>query len=139
MNSERPAVRIDLLPILLLAYGAASFFHYAHNAEFLGDYPNLPAWLSPALIYGAWLGATTVGVAGYLLLRCGYPLVGLAVLGVYGVLGLDGLGHYGLAPFSGHTFTMNFSILLEAATAVVLLTAVAGSMLRHLRTGRLGK
>jgi hypothetical protein len=139
MNSERPAVRSELLPIVLLLYGAASLFHYAHNAEFLGDYPNLPVWLSPALIYGAWLGATTVGVAGYLLLRHGYPLVGLAALGVYGALGLDGLGHYGLAPYSGHTFTMNFSILLEAATAVVLLTAVAGLMLRHLRTGRLGK
>ena len=139
MNSERPVGRTNLLLIFLLLYGAASLFHYAHNAEFLGDYPNLPAGLSPALIYGAWLGGTAVGVAGYLLFRRGYSLVGLAVLGVYGVLGLDGLGHYGLAPFSGHKFTMNFSILLEAATAVVLLTTVVGLMLRHLRTGRLGK
>ena len=133
MNDKRPAIRTDLLLILLLPYTAASLFHYAHNAEFLGDYPNMPAWLSPALVYGAWLGVTAVGLAGFFLIRLGYQLAGLAVLGVYGALGLDGLGHYALAPLSGHTFTMNASIWLEAATAVLLLTAVVGLMLRRLR------
>lgn len=28
---------------LLVAYGAASLVHFIHNAEFLGDYPGLPA------------------------------------------------------------------------------------------------
>lgn len=139
MNSERPAVRIDLLLIFLLLYGAASLFHYAHNAEFLGDYPNMPAWLSPALVYGAWLGVTAVGLAGFFLIRWGYQFVGLAVLGVYGALGLDGLGHYALAPLSEHTFTMNVSIMLEAVTAVVLLTAVACQMLKCLRVYRLNR
>jgi len=133
MNNERPAIRTGLLLILLLLYCAASLFHYAHNAEFLSDYPNMPAWLSPALVYGAWLGVTAVGLAGYLLIRRGFQIVGLAVLGVYGALGLDGLGHYALAPLSGHTFTMNASIWLEAATAAVLLAAVAGLMLSRLR------
>jgi hypothetical protein len=134
MNGERPAIRTDLLLIFLLPYGAASLFHYAHNAEFLGDYPNMPAWLSPALVYGAWLGVTTVGMAGYFLIRRGYRLAGLAVVGVYGALGLDGLGHYTLAPLSAHTFIMNLSIWLEAAAGVLLLTAVVGLMLRCLRT-----
>ena len=133
MNSERPAIRTDLLLIFLLPYGAASLFHYAHNAEFLGDYPNMPAWLSPALVYGAWLGVTVVGLTGYFLIRRGYQLAGLAVLGGYGALGLDGLGHYTLAPLSAHTFTMNMSIWLEAATAVLLLTALVSLMLRRLR------
>jgi hypothetical protein len=31
----------------LLAYAAASLFHHLHNAAFLDQYPNLPAWLSP--------------------------------------------------------------------------------------------
>ena len=134
MNIERPAIRTNLLLALLLTYGATSLFHYAHNAEFLGDYPHMPAWLSPALVYGAWLGVTAVGLVGYFLVRYGYQLAGLAVLGVYGELGLDGLGHYTLAPLSAHTLAMNMSIWLEAAAGVLLLATVIGLMMRHLRT-----
>ena len=36
--------RRDALLWCLLAYTAASLFHYTHNAVFLADYPNLPAW-----------------------------------------------------------------------------------------------
>jgi len=132
MSSQRP-VRTGLLLAFLLLYAAASLVHYAHNAEFLGDYPNMPAWLSPALVYGAWLGVTAVGVIGFILIRRGYQLTGLAVLGVYGVLGLDGLTHYTLAPLSAHTFTMNLTIWLEAASAVLLLAAVVGLAWRRLR------
>jgi len=133
MSGERPAIRTDVLLILLLAYAAASLFHYAHNAEFLNDYPNMPAWLSRARVYSAWLGVTAVGLVGYSLIRWRYRFTGLVVLGCYGVLGLDGLGHYAVAPVSAHTLAMNLSIGLEAATAVVLLAAVASFMLRLLR------
>ena len=85
---ECPAARNTVLLILALLYGAASLFHFVHNAEFLDEYPNMPAWLSPALVYGAWIGVTAVGVAGYSLIRLGHQLAGLAFLGVYGALGL---------------------------------------------------
>jgi hypothetical protein len=134
MNIERPAIRTNLLLIFLLPYGAASLFHYSHNAEFLSDYPNMPAWLSPALVYGAWLGVTALGLVGYFLVRRGFQLAGLAVLGVYGALGLDGLGHYTLAPLSAHTFAMHMSIWVEAITGVLLLATVVGLTRRHLRT-----
>lgn len=120
-----------ILGILLLAYAAASLFHYAHNAEFLADYPNMPGWLSRAKIYAAWLGVSAAGAAGYLLLRRGYELSGLSVLGVYAALGFDGFGHYGLAPASAHTAAMNLTIWLEAATAAVLLVAVASLIARR--------
>ena len=38
-------LRANGLPVLLLAYTAASLFHYIHNAEFLDAYPGMPAWL----------------------------------------------------------------------------------------------
>jgi len=114
------------LSALLLAYAAASLVHYVHNATFLDDYPNMPAWLSPVRVCAAWFAVTGVGLAGYLLFSRGYRLAGLVVLAAYAALGLDGLGHYSLAPFSAHTFGMNLSILLEVAMAVVLLLAVAG-------------
>ena len=129
-------MRTKLLPALALSYGAASLFHFAHNAEYLGDYPNMPAWLSPMLVYGTWLGITAVGLAGYFLIRGGYPLAGLAVLGIYGAQGLDALGHYTLAPVSAHSFAMNLSIWLEAATGALLLATAATMALARMRTGR---
>lgn len=136
MSSKHPAIRHDVLLICLVAYAAASLVHYGHNAEFLGDYPNLPAWLSRTRVYAAWFGVTAVGLVGYLLVRARHNLVGLLVLAVYGLLGLDGLGHYAVAPLSAHTPTMNFTIWLEVAAAVVLLAAVASFMLRLSRSRR---
>jgi hypothetical protein len=45
------------------------------------------------------------------------------VIAVYALLGFGGLTHYGLAPLSEHTVTMNATIWLEAATAALLLVA----------------
>lgn len=135
MRSESPAIRIGVLLPLLLAYAAASLFHHVHNAEFIHEYPNLPASLSRAQVYGAWLAVTAVGVLGYLLIRWRYQLTGLVVLGAYALLGFDGLAHYAVAPLSAHTWTMNLTIWLEVVTAALLLTAVASSVLRLSRKG----
>jgi hypothetical protein len=124
------------LLIPLVAYGAASFLHYGHNALFLDEYPNLPAWLSRAQILAAWLGVTAVGVVGWLLIRRQHQLAGLSVLAVYGLLGLVGLGHYAVAPLSAHTLAMNLTIWLEVATGVLLLAAVTSFLLRQSRAHR---
>lgn len=112
------------LLVVLLAYAGASLFHHAHNAEFLGEYPNMPASLSPAAVYIAWLIAAAAGLTGYFLLRRGARIAGLILLAAYGLYGLDSLVHYVLAPLSMHTFTMNLSIWLEAVTAAGLLVMV---------------
>jgi hypothetical protein len=122
------------LLIVLVVYGAASLAHYAHNAEFLDEYPNMPAWLSRAKVYAAWLGVTTLGAIGYVLVRGGYRLVGLSVVAIYAALGFDGLGHYSLARLSAHTPLMNLTIWLEAATAALVLVAVAVCLYRRFAT-----
>jgi hypothetical protein len=119
MEKSNPA-----LVIVLVAYAAASLFHHAHNAEFLDQYPNMPAWLSRMWVYAAWLGATVIGFAGYVLLRRDYRLAGLVLLIVYGCYGLGSLAHYLLAPVSAHSLAMNLSIWLEAATALALVVTV---------------
>lgn len=104
--------------VALVVFAAASLLHHVHNAAFLDHYPNLPAWISPAVVYGAWLGATAIGVLGYWLQR---PFLLIA----YACYGLGALAHYALAPASAHTPMMNLSIALEAAAAAVLILAIA--------------
>lgn len=133
MGGQTQVIRVEGLLMFLLAYAGASLVHHVHNAQFLSDYPNMPASLSPAGVYAAWLGVSSVGLIGYLFVRRGHQLVGFVTLAVYGVLGFLGLGHYMLAPISAHTLTMNLTIWLEVATAVLLLIAVAGRMARRLR------
>jgi hypothetical protein len=107
------------LPWLLLAYCAASLLHFAHNAEYVADYPNLPSWLTSARIYLAWLAIFSLGLCGYLIFRRGHAMPGLLLLVVYTALGLDGLLHYGRAPMSAHTIGMNLTIWTEVVTAGV--------------------
>lgn len=105
---------------LVLAHAAASLLHFVHNAAFLGDYPNMPAWISPAGIYGAWLAEAAIGALGVLLCWRGRS-AGLVLIAVYALLGLGGLDHYMLAPVSAHTVAMNATIWLETWTALALL------------------
>ncbi len=133
MLTDTPRHTPRALLMLLLTYGAASLFHHVHNAEFLPQYPNMPAWLPPAQVYAVWFGVTLVGVVGYLLVRRGYQLAGLFVIAGYAALGFDGLAHYGVTPLSAHTVTMNLTIWLEVATASLLLVAVAGFVAKQIR------
>jgi len=112
------------LPWLLLLYCGASLLHFAHNAEYVANYPNLPHWISRASIYVAWSVIFMIGVCGYLLLRRNHTVLGLTLLAIYTALGLDGLLHYGRAPISAHTFDMNLTIWTEVVTAAVALAAV---------------
>jgi hypothetical protein len=134
--NRRGAVRTDWLLAFLLPYAAASLFHHVHNAAFLSHYPSMPGWMSPALVCGAWLAVTAVGVAGFLLIRYGHQASGLAALAMYGLLGFDGLAHYALAPASAHTMAMNATIWLEAATALLLLGGLTGLALTRRRRER---
>jgi hypothetical protein len=112
------------LGVAMLLYMAASLLHFAHNAEYLSSYPNLPSSLTRTNIYLVWSGLATLGIAGYVLHRMGQRLAGLCLLGAYAVFGFDGLLHYTRAPFEAHTAAMNFTIWFEVLTAALLLVAV---------------
>ena len=128
--------RTGVLLWLALAYGAASLVHHLHNAVYLRAYPHLPAGLSVARVVVAWLATAAVGVVGCGLLRSGRELAGLLVLASFGALGLLGLVHYALAPPSAHTLAMNASILVEVATAMLLLAAIIPRLLLAVRQRR---
>ena len=115
----------------MLLYTCASFLHFAHNAEFLREYPNLPGSLTRFGVYASWLGLVAIGLAGLTLYLARRRRSGLALLGVYALLGLGGLLHYTRAPVSAHGALTNFSIWFEVGTAVALivvtLMAIRGS------------
>jgi hypothetical protein len=114
--------------LVAMACGIASFVHFFHNAEFCGDYPNLPAWITRGSVWLAWAGITLIGGSGLWLLRAGWRKSGFGVLMLYGALGCDGLGHYSLAPIARHTAFMNFAIWFEVIAGTALVAVAMGKL-----------
>ena len=122
--------------LLVAAYFLTSLGHFAHNAEFICEYPNLPAWLTRAKVYAAWLAITAVGLVGFILIKNKLMPAGLLLVAIYAALGFDGLGHYAVAPMALHTLGANITILSEVAAAALVLPATVYLLVSHLR-GRL--
>jgi hypothetical protein len=122
-----PSAESSSLPrsiwVLAGTYFVASLAHFTHNAEYIAFYPNMPAWLTRELVYMAWLAVTSVGVLALLVHRMGFRAWGVALIGVYGAFGLDGLAHYTLALCSEHTLATNVTIWSEALLGLTLLLA----------------
>jgi hypothetical protein len=127
MNRDRS------LLALIIVYGISSLLHFVHNAVYINAYPNLPAWLTPVGVYVSWLVIAATGALGYWLLRKVSRMAGLAVIGVYALLGFGGLDHYALAPVSAHSVAMNATIVAEVAAASVLLAVIAWTAALHLQ------
>ena len=125
--------RSPALGVATLAYALASLAHHVHNAERLAAYPNLPPGLTRPVVYAAWAAVTLVGASGYLLYRGSHVRTGLALLGLYAVLGFYGLAHYAVAPVAAHSLAMNLTIGCEVATAALLVVCVVRETRRQLR------
>jgi len=119
MNRVQTSARIPgFLLVLVAIYFAASLIHFAHNAEFVKDYPNLPVWLTRSKVYLAWLAVTSVGGLGVTLLGLRLRLPGLLVIVGYAALGFAGLDHYWVAPFAAHSIAMNATIWFEVSAEI---------------------
>lgn len=120
------------LPWIFLLYAAATLLHFAHNAEYLAEYPNLPPSWSRAEVYGAWCCLMAFGIVGFALYRVGQR-IGLLLLCLYALLGFGGLLHYTRAPVAHHSVMMNVTIWAEAVAGALLL---ANALTERGRTGR---
>lgn len=118
---------------LLTLYFIASLTHFAHNAEFIAIYPNLPVWMTRESVYRACLVVCVPGVLGLGLRSLGWMRSGALLLAVYGALGLAGLLHYTLALCGEHTLTTNLTIWFEVVTGAALAVASLYIALRPLR------
>ena len=120
------------LLILTTAYFLTSLGHFSHNAEFICEYPNLPAWLTRTQVYAVWAAITSVGVAGLMLMRRKFMATGLLLVAVYAALGFDGLGHYAVAPMELHPLMANVTILSEVVAAALLLPVALWLLASHM-------
>ena len=129
-GTMRPTRRSEgLLLFLVVAYGVASLTHFAHNAVYLHQYPNMPPSLTAARVWMAWLVVAAVGCAGYGLYRRNRPRTGLLLIAIYALLGFVGLDHYTLAPPAAHTIGMNATMWGEVVAAAALLLFAAHRVL----------
>lgn len=121
MRSPAPSSRFPAhIWASIALYFIASLAHFAHNAEYIAFYPNMPAWLTRENVYVAWLAVTGIGGIAVVLSLIGKRMAAALGLVAYGGLGLYGLGHYALALCSEHTFAMNFTIWFEVIAGVAL-------------------
>ena len=127
------------LLVLTAVYFITSFGHFSHNAEFICEYPNLPAWLTRAQVYAVWAGITSLGVVGLLFMRKQYTATGLLLVAVYAAFGFDGLGHYALAPIEFHPWMANVTILSEVIAAALLLPVALWLLASHLLRYKTGE
>ena len=92
---------IRLLNIVFFTAVASSIVHYTDNYLAFDRFPNDGPGpdVTADSIWIAWVVLTAFGVAGYVLYRRGQVRRGSALLAVYSISGLIGLGHY---TASGH-------------------------------------
>jgi len=137
---QRPStLRIPGYVFALVAiYCAASLIHFVHNAQFIADYPNLPAWLTSAKVYLAWIAVTSVGAIGVAAALAGRRTLGLVLIAGYAALGFAGLDHYTRAPLSAHTLAMNATIAFEVVAAAVLMAVSIALLSRSVRQSAAG-
>ncbi len=117
---------------LLLVFFVANLTHFVHNAEYIAYYPGLPSWLSRENVYLAWVAGASVGLAGLLVYRTKWKVLGLVLVAAYGALGVDGLAHYTLALCSDHTLATNLTIWFEVLAGLSLLLASAALIGRNI-------
>lgn len=125
--------KFDLVCGLALLYGTASLIHHLHNTIYLSDYPNMPRWLTPAGVMGAWCFIAIIGAIGGLLIYYSLQTIGYIAFVVFAMLGFCGLDHYAIAKVSEHSFWMNATIFVEVATALTLFLAALIQIPRVMR------
>lgn len=119
----KPSFLPKHIQLLFLIFFIANLTHFAHNAEYIAFYPGLPVWLTREKVYWVWVAGASIGLAGLLIVRTRWKLLGVAMVAAYGASGIDGLAHYTLALCSEHTLATNLTIWFEVLAGMSLLIA----------------
>ena len=122
-RSDPGGMKYPPRPLLIIGfvYLVASLTHFVHNAEFIDEYPNLPAWLARSDVYLAWAATLIPCVLAYWAWARGREAWAFGLFAAWSALGFLGLDHYYIAPVSAHSKSAIFTIFFELLAGAGLL------------------
>jgi len=106
--------------ILIVINILITIAHYMDNIIYLDEYPD-PEWMKAYMTDAFWFLMTPFSIIGYNLLKKGKITFGAICLYIYSLMSLFVLAHYLISPIWEISFKINFLILLETFSAIVLI------------------
>ena len=121
---------VKLLNIVFFTAVASSLVHYTDNYLAFDRFPNdgVGPSITADSVWIAWVIFTAFGVAGYLLYRRGQVREGSALLAVYSISGLIGIGHYTASGMSELAWWRHVHIAVDFLCGVAVLTFAVWSV-----------
>jgi len=115
---------VKLLNIVFFTAVASSLVHYTDNYLAFDRFPNdgVGPSIAAHTVLIAWIVFTAFGVAGYVAYRRGRIREGSALLAVYSISGLIGLGHYTASGMSELAWWRHVHIAVDFLCGVAVLT-----------------
>lgn len=123
---------LRVLNIVFFTAVAVSVVHYTDNYLAFDRYPQGGPGpeIGADTIWIAWVVLTSFGVAGYAFYRRGRVVPGAALLGVYSLSGLVGLGHYSAPGMSALEWWRHLHIWADIACGAAVLAFAVWSVQR---------
>ena len=111
------------LNIVFFTAVAVSIVHYVDNTVNFDDFPQGGSGpeVTQSVIWIAWIAFTAFGIAGYLAYRRGRVRQAAALLAVYSLSGLVGLGHYTEPGAGGMPWWRHLHIAADIACGAAVL------------------
>jgi len=115
---------VRLLNIVFFTAVASSLVHYTDNYLAFDRFPNdgVGPSITADSVWIAWIVFTAFGVAGYVVYRRGQIRQGSALLAVYSISGLIGIGHYTASGMSELAWWRHVHIAADFLCGVAVLT-----------------
>ena len=113
-----------VLFIIIVINILVTMVHYIDNIIYLDEYPD-PEWMTGHIIDAFWFVMTPFSIIGYILLKKRKTTIGAICLYIYSIMSLLVLSHYLIAPIWEISLKINSFILLEALSAVFLISYVS--------------
>ena len=130
MSTAERGRALKILNVVFAAAVASSIVHYTDNYLAFERFPQSDTGptITDDTIWIAWILFTAFGIAGYLLYRRDQVKRGSALLAVYSVSGLIGLGHYTAPGIGDLAWWRHLHIGIDFLCGVAVLTFAVWSV-----------